>query len=220
MLSVSTLDLASHVSNIVGVLEESCDGFFALVDGLNVLLGGFLLLGQFLDSGGHFPTLIQKVLEGSQVVEFSLDPVIEVGEGVSEVLQGVEHRLFKRALWTVDDHLAGVQVSVVSQVQVLVVCEDFGGACVALHDGLLLAEEASEVGFQLLEEGLNLLDEDCELGDLGLISVCGHGVEVLLVEPSALLKSISVILRGQFWHLGEVLLHIKTLRSGEELELL
>lgn len=224
-IALGSLDFAGHVAHIVRVLEESGDRLLACVDALDVLLRALPLLFEFLDALVDLLSLVKDALHCSNVVQLAFDPVVQVGEGVAQILKRVQHRLFEvLALWAVDHQLVGVLVRVLSQVEVLVVSQHLCCSSVDLHHGLLLAKENREVGLELSQEGLDLFKEETQFGqgrvtsDLrGLIK---HGVALELIDDHDLPESLKQLTLRKARKLAQTFLYITTLRSCEELELL
>jgi len=87
-----------HVSRI---LEESSDCLFARLDVVDVGLGRLNLSFEGVDGRGDVPEFDDGAGERAQIVDLSLDPVVEIGEGISQVFDRVTQALDQVALLVV-----------------------------------------------------------------------------------------------------------------------
>lgn len=84
-ITMGAFNLVSHATNIILVFEERANGFLSLVETLNVLLSGGLLLLERHRLRLDFSASIDCLCDSLEIVEFSLDPMVNVNERVAKV---------------------------------------------------------------------------------------------------------------------------------------
>ena len=84
--------------HIARTLEESVHRLFARRQVLNVGLGAFDLFLDRFDGGLRAFELVDSEAERAQIVDLTLDPVVQIGEGVPDVFHGVLQALDQVAL--------------------------------------------------------------------------------------------------------------------------
>ena len=75
-LCIILLNFGTHVSNIFRLLEQSCHGLFSSIHWLYVFLSCSFCFLQIFDSFGHRVPVCNYLRKGSQIVNFSFDPMI------------------------------------------------------------------------------------------------------------------------------------------------
>jgi len=146
--------------------------------------------------------------------------VIQVGEGVAQVIDGVAEALDQVASFhVVDDETRVVIVDVVHETGVLVAGELGGGTGVALDQLLLVSEVACTVVLHLLEEDVGFLDEHLEFEKLGFNDVLLLGRQGFRVNHSRVLEALKKLAGGQLDKLAERFLNVEALRARKNLEL-
>ena len=219
-ITLIPLNIGLDLVNIVSALEH---GAHSLLSGLNVAdvrlaLGD--LLDESVDASLHIFALIEGNIESVQIIDLTLDPMVEIGEGVSEVLRSVLQALKEVAiLGVVEDERVGVLVRVIGQIGILVGTEGLRRSGVRLDKHLLLGQVARHVIFELREERLGLLDVGGELGEL---SVEGSSIMIshlVNLGVCSFLQALEELRGGHLHELREGLLNVEALWAAKELEL-
>lgn len=156
-----SVERVGQTTDVVFFLEHSANSSFARLQGVDVILSGQLLLQQVGKLGFNQLTTFHSALKCLEVVQLTLDPVIDINERIAQVHRDVVHRLFQAVVVRmVDNQPLSIHVTVVGQIEVFVVLHNFLEPLESIHTVCLVSELASQVNLHLLQEGLGLLDEE------------------------------------------------------------
>jgi hypothetical protein len=140
------VDLAFKLGHVILVFQRGAKSLVASVQIINILLGGRLLLLERKQVFFDLMARADSVDQSLNVVELTLDPVIDVDKAVSEVAVGVGHALLEAAVVGVVEHQrARLIVHVLVQVEVLVELHDLLKALVGAEDVRLVREHCGQV---------------------------------------------------------------------------
>ncbi len=150
-IALISLNIASHRAHIVRVLEHRGHRLFALVHVFNVSLRAFNLLFDILNALLAIKILFVSGVKGLQVVDLSLVPVVQISEGIAQVLGRVSHLTCQVVMLAVlHDKERSITFAVEFSIGLLVVAEDISEAGVCLQHALFLLQILGKIFFHLL----------------------------------------------------------------------
>jgi len=163
---------------------------------------------------------IDRLADSSQVVELTLDPVVDVYEAVAHVRGQVRHALLEAIVfWVVQDQPAGLHLHVVREVKVLVELKNLLNTLVGRDAVGLVGKGLGEIDLQVCEERLGLFHEEVKLNDaVGELFALGDIVGVF-VDSGSLLYALVGLADRKFWQAFEPFLDVGALWAGERPEL-
>lgn len=159
---------------------------------------------------------IDRLADSSQVVELTLDPVVDVYEAVAHVRGQVGHALLEAIVfWVVQDQSARLHLYVVREVQVLVELKNLLHTLVGRDAVGLVGKKLGEIDLQVCEERLGLFHEEVKLNDaVGELFTLGDIVGVF-VDSGSLLYALVGLADRKLWQAFEPFLDVGALWAGE-----
>jgi len=219
-VSLVLLQPALDRMDVTRVLGKGPHCLFASLDIFDVRLGLLDFGPDRLDSISDGLELDEGGLEGAEVVNLALDPMVQVRERVAQVVRRVLQRLDHVAVFSiVNNSLGSVLVHEEHQVLLLISSQARCHATIRLDKVLLAGQVHSHLLLHLLQKGSGLLHVNAELRQLSVKGVLVLFCKIVDFSVGRVLDSFIHLGRRHFDETSERFLDVEALGTRENLEL-
>jgi hypothetical protein len=223
-------NFVDHLASVIYVFEDCLYSFATCCHVIEIFLGALFLLLVFVDASLNLVLGCDGSLNSLNVEDFSLDPVVNVEEGVLQVLAEGANLLFScsnlSALVISENHLGFITLNVVGQVQLLILIEHLQENLVILDRLTFSIHIRCYVLLQGFHDRQDLTRKMLELLALTIELILLNGVVEMIFNLKSLPLSFHDFMRGELLNLAQRLVDIsigprksnKLLRVDQEWE--